>query len=560
MIADCEMKMNRPVASRAALRLVVACLPDNTDAREQFEALFGDKSHLPLAARREYPFLRPNTAASGQRRAAWDQALAGLNQARLADAVRVFDELTRADPQDASAWYNLALARAWLGDNAPALEALDHYAALEPDETRAAEAWALGEVLRLGYGLEEVSDHLEYSVTYLMRDARYVVSVLQEWEKGHRLLPMQSNREEQIFTALVLDSGPVITATPGLIEAASMGAYLMTRGNLLRLWGPLSEPLGRIRGELETRASAGLSQGQTHVRNAGLNDVLSEALVFPMGVTDPTEAGNRVRRRAEQFFEETWPQRPLLSLGSTCPRDAVGDPILRKKLRGVVLFLQQSAVGGALESYDFDRLRRHLGLLNGQAAPAAPVLDIAAMSVPQLSALQSETLTDEQLEQAFQTAQRLEAGELGILFARALISRPVRPDHPDRYSWYYYLVQQALREGNTEAALQHLGEGEKADIEHNEGRRRNDFDLRRGQVHARRGEADAAQEVFDRLIQRDPSNLHSHSAAAEAMLSLRQGTRALRFAEEGLVQARQQNNRDSENHLMELAGAARKLA
>ena len=52
--------------------------------------------------------------------------------------------------------------------------------------------------------------------------------------------------------------------------------------------------------------------------------------------------------------------------------------------------------------------------------------------------------------------------------------------------------------------------------------------------------------------------MKTRAAAAEAMLSLRQGPRALRFAEEGVAQARKQNDRDSEGHLMELAAAAKK--
>ena len=42
------------------------------------------------------------------------------------------------------------------------------------------------------------------------------------------------------------------------------------------------------------------------------------------------------------------------------------------------------------------------------------------------------------------------------------------------------------------------------------------------------------------------------------MLSLRQGARALRFAEEGLAMARQQNDRDSEQYFLELVGAAKR--
>ena len=103
-------------------------------------------------------------------------------------------------------------------------------------------------------------------------------------------------------------------------------------------------------------------------------------------------------------------------------------------------------------------------------------------------------------------------------------------------------------------------EGEKADCEHNDGRHRNDYELRRGQVLTKQGEVESAREVFERLIERVPSELRYRGTAAEAMLSAKQGSTALRFAEQGLAKAREKNDRDSEQYFMELAAAARKAA
>jgi hypothetical protein len=180
------------------------------------------------------------------------------------------------------------------------------------------------------------------------------------------------------------------------------------------------------------------------------------------------------------------------------------------------------------------------------------------MGAAELAGLNAGGLTFEQLEQAYQAAQKLDAEELAAHFARALVARPAHPERPDRFPWYSYLVQRALKEGDKDAALDLVNEGERVDCEQNEGRRRNDYELRRGQVHTRRGEADAAEDVFRRLIERVPTNLRFRGAAAEAMLSLKQGARALRFAEEGLAAARQANDRDSEQYLLELVNAARK--
>src|SRR5262249_9137072 len=211
---------------------------------------------------------------------------------------------------------------------------------------------------------------------------------------------------------------------------------------------------------------------------------------------------------------------------------------------------------------DFDRLRRKLSLLPGSSveagAPAAPHID--ALGAAELAALEPETLSDDQVDQAYQAAQKLDSPELASRFARTLITRPPPADKPDPFSVYSYLMQRAMAEGDNDAALSYVDEGEKADCEHNEGRRRNDYELRRGQILSKRGDAASARDVFERLIARAPSELRFRGTAAESMLSMKQGATALYFAEQGLAKAREKNDRDSEQYFMELVAAARKQA
>jgi tetratricopeptide (TPR) repeat protein len=567
MIADCEMKLNRPLAARAALAVALRCQPDQHELRQQLDAAFGPQSHLPAPARREYEFLSPPSGSAGARSAAWSRALATASSTRLADVGRAFEQLVAeldaqpaaAPGELAAACYNLGIARAWLGDNAGALEALDRYVELEDDEPKAAAAWELGEVLRLGAGMEEKADCREYSVTYQIRDPNAVLGMLQEWERDRRLIGVQANQQDGILTALVLEKPTVITG--GVGQPQKLGAYLLLMGQILRFRHPAKESVDRVCEEARQRLAGALSEGLEKVGHAAFADVVLEAVVFPVGVTDKAVAEARIREHAERFFEETWVHRPLRSLNLIPPVDAAGHRTLRKKLRGVIQFLQDCAAGGIVSAYDFDRLRRKLGLL-GEAPAAAPPggapADIGALGAAELTALPAQELPEEQLEQAYQAALKLDAQDLASRFARELVGRPPRADRPDRAPWYFYLVQRALAGGNTDEALNLVNEGERADCEQNEGRRRNDYELRRGQVHVKRGEADQAQEVFARLIDCDPSNLKTRGTAVEGMLSLRQGPKALKFAEEGLAKARQQNDRDSEQYFLELLAAAKK--
>src|SRR5262249_8357179 len=156
----------------------------------------------------------------------------------------------------------------------------------------------------------------------------------------------------------------------------------------------------------------------------------------PLATSDPTQAEQQVREHVQRYFEETWIHRPLRSLNNVPPIDPTGHETLRKQLIGVVQFLQE-CTASAPEVYDFDRLRRKLGLLTAGAAAIDPeagmvLLDNEAMNAAELGALQPETLSDEQLEQAYRIAQKLDARELAGRFARTLVSCPPRSEQPDR--------------------------------------------------------------------------------------------------------------------------------
>src|SRR5262249_53165104 len=51
MIADCELKLNRPVAARAAIRIALRINPADESMRKGFEQIFGEKSAFPATAR-----------------------------------------------------------------------------------------------------------------------------------------------------------------------------------------------------------------------------------------------------------------------------------------------------------------------------------------------------------------------------------------------------------------------------------------------------------------------------------------------------------------------------
>src|SRR5207248_364333 len=185
-----------------------------------------------------------------------------------------------------------------------ALEALDRYVSLESDASKAAAAWMLGEVLRCGYGVEELADYLEHSALYQIRDPQAVFGILEEWERGRRLLGVQAQQEEGVLSALVLEStsGGLIapTAAP---QTAKLGAYLLVAGGVLRLWNSNKEALDRIITELQQRAALGLSEARRAERPVMFGDVVAPALTFPVGPINKEEVEKQIQQGAERYFE-----------------------------------------------------------------------------------------------------------------------------------------------------------------------------------------------------------------------------------------------------------------
>lgn len=564
-VGESEMRLNRPVAARAALSIALRYRPTDENLQKLFQGLFGKDSGVPEAGRREYGYLPP-TSTAGEYRQSWDKVLSGAATGKLADAQTIFEQLTNANPDVAAAWYNLGLTRAWLGENAGAVEALDHYVNLEPDENKAAAAWALAEVLHYGIGMDDRADWREHGVIYQIRDPRTLANFIGDWAKQNRLVALQPDEEHGVLAGILADQQPTLIATTTSPKIVNFGANFLVAGTMLRLSSTNQEALQRLRADLEKALGQALSEPQTTIGIPQFRSLLMEAYPIPTGPGEDAETLTIVRDRVRQFFEEKWIHRPMPTLGNVAPLDAAGHPVLKKKLLGLILFLKDCAPPIEPYDYDFDRLRRKLGLLpEGESAlrgrsdsSQSDEADIAAMSAAELSSLNPEQLSDGKLSEAYQFSLKLDAKDLAGHFARALVSRPPRPEQPDRFPWYAHLMQLALAEGDTDTALDYLNDGEKADCEYNQGRRRNDYELRRAQIHSKRGETDRAHEIFSGLIARAPGELRFQGNAAEAMLSAREPSRALQFAEIGLAKAREQNNRDSEQYFMELVAAAKR--
>jgi thioredoxin-like negative regulator of GroEL len=560
-ITNMEMGFQRPVAARAALERAVKASPGELELKQALDAFFGPESRLPEPARKPYAFRPAPEARKGE----WESAL-GSGASGKVGAAKAFEALAKADPSDSAARFNLALCRAWNGQNAKAVEDLYLSMDAEEDEARLAEAGALAEVLRCGVGMEEEADYVDYVVVFRVHNPQELVNFLQSWEAADRLIALQPDQRSGALSALILEE----SATIGLggSSAARLAAHMFVVQDMFRLSNTNQAAVEKVAAEISIKLPGVLQEVGRQKSVANWGDLVNEALMFPAGQVEAPEMERKIKAQAEHYLENQWLHRPLKSLANLAPIDAVASNKIKKRLFGVVRFLEAcyDAAKPRIQNgdevitfsfYDFDRLRRKLGLavVGGmtQAIESAK-LDFGAMAVSELGQLDAASLDESQLGEAYRAALKLDARELAGGFATQAVTRfPAGDNLP----YYQHLI--GLAQG-PDAQLELLARAEAADAEHRGGADRNSLALRRAQIQAKGGRAAEAAKTFDALIQRNPSETKYLVTAAEAMLSAGRGAEALNFAEMGKAVAQAQNNRDLVGHFSELAEAAKRQA
>ncbi|MGH9677778.1 MAG: hypothetical protein ACRD36_11805, partial [Candidatus Acidiferrum sp.] len=357
----------------------------------------------------------------------WRKALSNFANGRLGELIGAFEQLTTSDPEDGAAWFYLGLARAWAGENAKAIEALDQHLRRENHAELATTSATLQEVLRSAVGLEDQCDYGDRLFLHQFRDPAAMDALLQDWARSRRLVPLETS-QEGVFFGLVLEtsSSGLITAGGPASDAGRLAGYLLVGGNTLRFNSPIKEAFERVKDEVRHRLALGLTELKEARGPVQFHDVVSEALLFPL-TGDEEQNKKRVLQHFENYYEQTWTHKSRIALGGNTPVDALQYPLYRKKLLGVIRFIEDCSKNGLVSGYDFNRLRGKLSLLEQSAEETKPAEaksehaapDIQALSAGELAALSVENLTASQLEQAFLAAQNLDNNELAVQFAKA---------------------------------------------------------------------------------------------------------------------------------------------
>ena len=352
LIADTELRLNKPVAARAAILRAMAHEPGNAELRTAFEDdVRGGRAFAGCGSQR---VLVP---PPGQRR----PRMGAGSRTRL---VRPVDRRAQGSSSlgRQTHWRSGRVVQPGTGPRLARRQRPGGRSPCQVDRPRlgrgrATEAWRWPRSCAAGTAWSREADYVEHRVSFPMRDPQPVVNFLQQLEQSNQLIGVRSNPEAGMVTGLLLDEVPRIVLSGASAPPARLAAYVMVAGPVVQFWHPKVDSVEKVVAEAVQKIGPALGEPSRAVAPVQFGDVVADALLFPTAETTQFDAEAKIRTNAQNFFEETWVNQPLKSLLGKTPVDAAGNPVLRKRLRGVVQFVQDCAAAGPIRLYDFNRLR-----------------------------------------------------------------------------------------------------------------------------------------------------------------------------------------------------------
>jgi tetratricopeptide (TPR) repeat protein len=536
-IAQCELLKNHPLAGKAALEVAHRCDPTNKTIQERLNHFFGVESEYPAVLRKHHVFKK--MIKKDALPLDVEQATQGGKLGKLHELMEGLVSQLSYDP---AFFFNLGLTRAWVGDQNGAIEALDEYVRQAADEHEAAEAWSLAEALRFGNEEAPDQDLMLHFLTYRIKDFQRFIEAS---SSDKRVVEVQQNNQVVMFRRLDRDL-PAPSETLATYELPRVQARLMIIQGEVVVFTQDAAQLAAARQELEAQWGDTVEFRSEFTKPGSFNHVLDQIMNFRLPEGLPAEQASRMTTEMfRSFFEDQWAHKPSKSLQGNTPLDAVGHPVLRRKVLGMIQLLAQIlSIGGLTSPYSMDELRRKLGLTGDAAGTADGPTKVTAMSTAELARLDVEQLSDENLKEAFTAAKRLDANEIATKMAQAIVTRATHAEGQDVFLYDQHLIFQLLGEDRIERAYAGTLKALERDAKLNAGKRSIDYRKLRVKVLLAGKRLAEAKLDLDKLLAEKGDDLDLHVFAVEEVLRFGHKEAAAKYAAAGQQAARRQGDRD----------------
>ncbi|HTQ40534.1 MAG TPA: hypothetical protein VMJ32_16025 [Pirellulales bacterium] len=391
---------------------------------------------------------------------AWGAAFqAALGEAHLGHwkkAAEQFAALTAQALKSSAFWRNLATLHGFLGNYAAAVEALRKLSALETNVDDSVEAEATAQLLSKEESEGQVD---EISLTYNIASAELAQEKFAADRRFERLpldaRPWTEQNEPPPRAAFSLLDRPALASgkdiTPDQIPN-QLGQLLLfgkqtdreARLELLLFRPELPAAQKLLRESLGE--ALGTPTSETAIGHLGQ---VEHALSWHWRMPNDTPEDVRLKLGLEQrtaLVLKRWPQLPLPLFGGRTPQQAAAEPQYRTRLLAAILLLQLSDADSSPDTYN--QLRRELNFPELFDLDSAG-LDVNRLPLNRLCRLKAESLTDEQLQQAFNRAVVANFALALKRLAPEVVKRPNIPVPEFKLSAYRWLVRAAAN--STEA-------------------------------------------------------------------------------------------------------------
>ncbi len=374
------LEEGRLLAARAHLLAAASVSPQ--EDRSATELLFGlyREPGVPLPFKVEWPLVEADPQLSST--AQWGLAIAAAHKAEWRRAAAALETVAQNAPKSPAVWWNLGLCRAWLADDARAVEAFGNCteASATSDLDMAVEAAMLAQLLS-PTPAEDLIDAVQ--MTYPVHDVAALESALDRHTRAERVeydrAPGDENAGPPPHGAFRILDRPLppkgseftLEQAPVVLGVVLIYGKQTDRPARLEFVANRGEDVDRIASLLGEVDGEAIDTAQSTEEVLGKVSRSQSALAWRMRLPDGISGQRRRALLLEQRKQTVlgrWPKIAQPLLGGKSPAEAAqGDAVAQASVLAAILVLRETIAAQWLE-LDFDDLRRQLGL-----PPAEPI-------------------------------------------------------------------------------------------------------------------------------------------------------------------------------------------